>query len=137
MVKSARSKEDCDISATQTICSDTDIFHNETLGSMIDKMPRLTHQERRQAIRLHHRSNSNSKKWSQAQTRQFYELLHHYGLDFTLMSYHPFFSKRRSQKQLSNKYRKQYKMNSSHMTQVLNRIERDGLYSSCKDGYKM
>jgi len=47
MVKSARNNEDCEISTIQTICSDIDIFHNETLTSIIDKMPKLTPQERR------------------------------------------------------------------------------------------
>jgi len=47
MVKSAQNNEDYEISTTQTICSDIDIFHNETLTSIIDKMPKLTPQERR------------------------------------------------------------------------------------------
>lgn len=134
MVKYTLRKEDCEVSTTHTICSDTDIYHSETLISIIDKMPKLTPQERKETTRLHQSSNNNSKKWSQAQTKHFYEQLRHFGLDFTLMSYHPLFSNRRSQKQLSNKYKKQMKMNSIHVNQVLNKIDRDGLYSMCKNG---
>ena len=66
MVKYIHRKEDCEVSTSHSIYSESEIIPSETLSNMIDKMPKLTAQERKQTTRLHLYSNSNSKKWSQA-----------------------------------------------------------------------
>ena len=66
---------------------------------------------------------ATSRKWSQGETMQFYRLLMHFGLDFTLISYHPLFIRKRSQKELSNKYKKELKNNPKIINGILNRID--------------
>ena len=123
MVKYCQNKPDIDLSTTHSTCSDTDTLQPETLTHIIDKMPKLTTHQRKQALRLNLYNKNSSRKWSQAETKQFYQLLRHYGLDFTVMSYHPFFINRRSQKELSNKYKKESKMNPVSMESILNKID--------------
>jgi hypothetical protein len=66
MVKYNQTKEDTDLSTSQSLCSDSDVFASETLRNIIDKMPKLTPEERRQTIRQNYSTKSNSRKWSQA-----------------------------------------------------------------------
>jgi len=65
MVKYNHRKEDLDLSTTQSNCSDSDVFPSETLSNIIDKMPKLTPEERRQTMRMTYSTKNNSKKWSQ------------------------------------------------------------------------
>lgn len=77
-----------------------------TLQAIIEQLPKLTQAEKKQSYHMPKTSKNSSRKWSQQETNKFYELVRHYGLDFTVISYHPFFLNRRSQKELSNKYKK-------------------------------
>jgi len=96
---------------------------SETLLKIIEQVPKLTSLERKENIKLPHFLRNNSRKWSQAETKQFYHLLRHFGLDFTLISYHPVFRHKRSQKELSNKYKKELKINPTNINNVLNQID--------------
>lgn len=129
MVKYSQRKEDGELSTSQSICYESDIFPSETLSNIIDKMPKLTSEERRRTSKLSINEKNSSRKWSQQETKQFYELVRHFGLDFTLISYHPYFCNRRSQKELSTKYKKESKKNPCLIKNVLNKIEAEGLYS--------
>ena len=64
MVKYNHKKEDCELSTSQSICCDSEVSPSETLIHIIDQMPKLTAQERKQAIRLSHCLKNNSRKWS-------------------------------------------------------------------------
>lgn len=66
MVKHIQTKDDHDLSTSHSLCSETYIFPSETLSNIIDKMPKLTPQERRQAMRISHSPSTNSRKWSQS-----------------------------------------------------------------------
>lgn len=129
MVKSTLRKEESDLSTSQSLCGESDQPSLETLSSIIDALPKLTHAQRRLSYRAHRNSKTVSRKWSQAETTQFYQSLRHYGLDFTLMAHHPTFQGRRSQKELSNKYKKEAKMNPQQVDEVLSRIDEEGLYA--------
>jgi hypothetical protein len=66
MVKYCCNKQDIDLSTSQSFCSDSDILQTETLCNIIDKMPKLTSDERKQTLRLNLYNKNNSRKWSQA-----------------------------------------------------------------------
>ena len=83
----------------------------------------MTSVERKQGNRLLHHIKSNSRKWSQTETNHFYTLLGHFGVDFTLMSYHPVFDKKRSRKELSSKFKKEMKNHPSNVNSILNKID--------------
>jgi isocitrate lyase len=106
MVKYLDNKSDCELSTNQSHCSDSELNLPETLEAIIEQLPKLTQAEKKQSYHMVRSNKTASRKWSQAETNRFYELLGHYGLDFTVISYHPFFANRRSQKELSNKYKK-------------------------------
>ena len=107
MVKYLEKKEDSELSTSQSMFTESEsLVAPCTLTTLIQQVPKLTPQEKKNSYRAMHAAKSNSRKWSQAETRTFHQLLRHYGLDFTLMSYHPAFASSRSQKELSNKYKK-------------------------------
>lgn len=128
MVKYICKSEDSELSTSQSLFTENDVPLVETLSNLIERVPKLTTQQRRQTIRLPHSSKGHSRKWSQNQTKQFYQLLCHFGLDFTLISYHPLFHNKRSQKELSNKYKKELKSNPGNINNILNKIDQEGLY---------
>jgi hypothetical protein len=66
MVKYSHTKQDIDLSTTHSTCSDTDTIQPETLTNIIDKMPKLTTEQRRQAVRLNLWHKNSSRKWSLA-----------------------------------------------------------------------
>ena len=111
MVKQDNKGEDCEWSTSNSLCEESEVIACETIGSMIEQVPKLTLAEKKQSYRVMHASKCTSRKWSQPETNRFYQLLAHYGLDFTLISYHPTFVSRRSQKELSNKYKKELRNN--------------------------
>jgi hypothetical protein len=123
MVKYPSKREETDLSTSHSLCSESEVPLTETLLTIIEQMPKLTSLERRQGMRSSQCVRSNSRKWSQNETKQFYQLLCHFGLDFTLISYHPTFHNKRSQKELSNKYKKELKNNPANINTVLNRID--------------
>jgi hypothetical protein len=95
-------------------------------------LPKLTQAERR--LFRTRCPRPTSRKWSQTETAHFYLSLRHYGLDFTLMAHHPAFAGRRSQKELSNKYKKEARTNPQRVDGVLNRIDEEGLFATCRQG---
>lgn len=111
MVKFSQRKEDSDLSTSHSQCSDTELTPLETLSNIIDALPKLTHAQRRLSYHAHRNTKTVSRKWSLSETAQFYLSLRHYGLDFTIMAHHPAFHGRRSQKELSNKYKKEARLN--------------------------
>jgi hypothetical protein len=64
MVKYTQKKEYCEVSTSHSIYSESDTFPSETLSNIIDQMPKLTAQERKDN-RLHIFPMNNSRKWSQ------------------------------------------------------------------------
>lgn len=128
MVKSSFRKEECEISTSLSICVDSEDPLPETLRHIIEQLPKLTHAQRRTAPRMPHSPKNTSRKWSHPETHSFYRLLQHFGLDFTLISYHPTFLGRRSQKELSNKYKKETRRNPITIDRILNRIDEQGLF---------
>lgn len=65
MVKYCHTKQDIDLSTTHSTCSDTDTLQPETLTNIIDRMPRLTSEQRKQAVHLNLYNKNSSRKWSQ------------------------------------------------------------------------
>jgi hypothetical protein len=90
----------------------------------------MNRQDRSNSYRPKYISKSVSRKWSLTETKLFYDLLRHYGLDFTLISYHPTFYQSRNQKEICNKYKKEIKKNPSAINSILNEIYNSGLFGT-------
>lgn len=68
MVKSTLRKEESDLSTSQSVYGESDQPSLETLSSIIDALPKLTHAQRRLSYHANRNNKTVSRKWSQAET---------------------------------------------------------------------
>jgi hypothetical protein len=68
MVKSSLRKEEVELSTSHSLCSESELPSLETIATIIDALPKLTHAQRRLSYHAHRHTKTVSRKWSLSET---------------------------------------------------------------------